>query len=253
MHLTSYKTKLVEAGDSLDKILSDSLPPLSERSIVIIASKIIATCENRFVKKLTGSKEEKYRLVEQESEYFLPPSSSRFELMLTVKGNWMFANAGIDESNADGQYILWPKDPQLSADLIWKFLREKYQLQNIGVIISDSRSLPFNWGVTGHGIAHCGFEVLQSYIGKPDLHGRIMKMEQLNVSQCITAAAALEMGEGDEQTPLVVVTDLPESVNFVDHEPTATEIAALHIELEDDIFAPLLTAVDWQKGGQKKE
>ena len=252
MLLKSYQTKLVQPGDELEDILSTSLPLLSERSIVVIASKIIATCENRFVKKITGEKSEKFALIEQEAEYFLPATASKYEVMLSVKGNWMFANAGIDESNADGQYILWPENPQLAAQQIWNFLRTKYGLHEVGITISDSRSLPLNWGVTGHAIAHCGFNPLQSYIGKPDLYGRLMKMEQLNVAQSITAAATVVMGEGAEQTPLAVASELPASIEFADHEPTEAELAQLHIDLADDIFAPLLTAVDWQKGGDGK-
>ena len=250
MKLTSVSTKLVTVDDNLEQVLSDSLPTLGERSIVVIASKIIATTQNRFVEKLTNTKEEKYRLIEQESEYYLPATASQYEVMLTVKGNWMFANAGIDESNANGQYLLWPDNPQAAAESIWHFLRKKYNLTELGVTVSDSRSLPLNWGVTGHAIAHCGFNPLYSYIGKPDLFGRPMKMEQLNVAQAITAAGALVMGEGAEQTPIAVASELPDSIEFLDHPPTAQELQALHISLEDDIFAPLLTAVTWQKGGK---
>ena len=252
MLLQSYQTKLVDSSDSLEDVIAGAITHVPERSVVVVASKIVATCENRFVPKKTGTKDEKYALVAQESEQYLPATASKYELMLTIKGNWMFANAGIDESNADGHYILWPKDPQQSANQIWHFLRRKYGVKEVGVTISDSRSLPLNWGVTAHAIAHCGFNPLRSYIGLPDLHGRLMKMEQLNVAQSITAAADIEMGEGAEQTPLAIASDLPNSVEFLDHEPTEKELAALHIELENDIFAPLLTAVEWQKGGSQK-
>ena len=179
-----------------------------------------------------------------------PPSvvtSSKYGVMLTIKGNWMFANAGIDESNANGQYLLWPKNPQESAAQIWNFLREKYHLKEVGVTISDSSSLPLNWGVTGHAIAYAGFNPLRNYIGKSDLFGRPLQMEQLNIAQSVTAAAVMEMGEGAEQTPLAIVTDLHD-VEFQDHVPTPSELAALKINLEDDIFAPILTKADWKKG-----
>ena len=114
--------------------------------------------------------------------------------------------------------------------------------------MSDSSSIPLNWGVTGHAIAHCGFNPLRSYIGKPDLFGRLMKMEQLNIAQSVTAAACMEMGEGAEQTPLAVVENLS-GVEFHDHVPTTAELAALHIEIEDDVYAPILTKADWKKGG----
>ena len=247
MKVTAYKTPLIKAKDDIFQVIADAIPYLPEKSVVVIASKIVSTCENRFVKKVTGDREEKHQLVRREAELYTDPHSSKYDLMLTVHRNWMFVNAGIDESNADNQYILWPKDPQQSVNQIWHFLREHYNIKEVGVTMSDSTSIPLNWGVMGHAIAHCGFEQLKSYIGKPDLFGRNMKMEQVNLAQGVTAAAVLEMGEGSESTPLAVVRDITDIV-FQDHPPTADELAALHVELEDDVFAPILTKAEWKKG-----
>jgi F420-0:gamma-glutamyl ligase len=251
MKVTAYKTRLVRSHDDLKKILVESIPSLPERSIVVIASKIFSTAENRFVPKTVKDekdKSEKHELARKEAEFYLDPHSSKYNLLLTIKRNWMFVNAGIDESNADNQYLLWPVDPQKSVNEVWSFLREHFGVQELGVTMSDSSSMPLNWGVTGHAIAYCGFNPLRSYIGKPDLFGRPMLMEQVNVMQSVTAAATLEMGEGNEQTPIAVVEDIKD-IQFQDHQPTEQELAALHIELEDDAFAPLLTTVKWQKGG----
>jgi F420-0:gamma-glutamyl ligase len=246
MHVVAFKTPIVKPGDDLFAVIAITLPSLEEKSIVVFASKIFATAENRFVPKVTGEKEEKQALARKEADLYLDPTSSKYNIMLTIKGNWMFANAGIDESNADGSYLLWPKDPQESANNTWAFLRKHYGVKEVGVTISDSSSLPLNWGVTGHAIAHCGFNPLRSYIGKLDLFGREMAMEQLNIAQSVTAAAVLEMGEGAEQTPFAVVSDL-HNVEFHDHAPTSAELAALRIDIEDDVFAPLLTKAEWKK------
>ena len=72
-------------------------------------------------------------------------------------------------------------------------------------------------------------------------------MEQLNIMQSVTAGAVMEMGEGDEQTPLGLVSDI-QNIEFLDHVPTETEIAALQIEMEDDAYAPILEKADWKKG-----
>jgi F420-0:gamma-glutamyl ligase len=56
------------------------------------------------------------------------------------------------------------------------------------------------------------------------------------------------MGEGNESTPLGLVTEI-KNIEFCDHEPTAQELADLKIELKDDVYAPLLEKVSWQKGG----
>ena len=212
----------------------------------MIASKIFSLCENRIIKKVSGTKEEKHGLVKQEAEYYLDPHSSKYNMMLTIKGNWMFVNAGIDESNAENQYSLWPKDPQKSVNNAWRFLRQHYHVKQVGVIMSDSKSFPLNWGVVGHGIAHCGFKTLKSYIGKPDLFGRLMKMEQANMVQGITVAAVLEMGEGAEQTPIAIVADIRDII-FQSQPPTAQELKSLKINLEDDAYAPLLASVEWKK------
>jgi F420-0:gamma-glutamyl ligase len=81
------------------------------------------------------------------------------------------------------------------------------------------------------------------------LNEKIDLMEQVNIMQSVTAAAVLEMGEGNESTPLGVVRDVKD-VEFLDHEPTATELAQLKIALEDDAYAPILTKAEWKKGGK---
>lgn len=251
MTIRAIKTPLVKAGDDICHIIAESIKVLPEKSVVVIASKIFSFCENRLVKKKSGTREEKHKLAKQEAEYYLDPHSSKYNLMLTIKGNWMFVNAGIDESNADNQYSLWPKDPQKSVNDVWKFLRSNYRINQVGVIMSDSKSFPLNWGVVGHGIAHCGFKALKNYIGRPDLFGRKMQMEKVNLVQSITAAGVLEMGEGSEQTPIAIATGV-KSIIFQSRPPTIKELKSLKIKLEDDAYAPILLRANWQKGSSEK-
>lgn len=247
MKVSAYSAPLIKAHDDLFKIIAQSIPSIPERSVLVIASKVFSTCEGRFVSKNSDDKEEKHTLVKKEAELYTEPHSSRYNLMLTVKRNWIFVNSGIDESNADGQFILWPTDPQKSVNDTWHFLRQHYSLSEVGVTMSDSGSIPLSWGVTGHAIAYCGFNPLRSYIGKPDLFGRIMQMEQVNVMQSVTAAATLEMGEGAERTPFGLVEGINQ-IEFLDHVPTAQELAAQKVSIEDDVFAPILTKAEWKKG-----
>lgn len=247
MTIQAIKTPLVKADDNIRHIIAESVRGLPEKSVVVIASKIFSFCENRLVKKKTGTPAEKHQLAKQEADYYTDPHSSKYNLMLTIKGNWMFVNAGIDESNADNQYSLWPKDPQKSVDDVWKFLRRYYHVKQVGVIMSDSKSFPLNWGVVGHGIAHSGFKALKSYIGKPDLFGRLMQMEKVNLVQSLAAAGVLEMGEGNEQTPIVIVSDI-KLIVFQSRPPTAKELKSLKINLKDDAYAPILLKANWQKG-----
>jgi dihydrofolate synthase / folylpolyglutamate synthase len=248
MKVTAFKTPLVKANDDLFQIIASSVPAIPERSILVIASKIVSTCENRFVAKTENDRLQKHELAKSEAEFYTDPHSSKYDLMLTIKRNWIFANAGIDESNADDRFILWPSDPQKSVNEIWAFLKAHYGIKEVGVTMSDSASMPLNWGVTGHAIAYCGFNPLRSYIGKPDLFGRLMKMEQVNVKESVTVAASLEMGEGAEGTPLGLVEDITE-MEFQDRVPTEEELVTQKISIEDDVFAPILIKAEWKKGG----
>lgn len=245
MQVTAYKTVVIQPGDNLEKVIAESISSLPERAVVAVVSKVVSTAENRIVPKKTGSREEKYALARQEADWYLDPHSSKYGLMLTIKDNWMFMFAGIDESNIKDGYLLWPTNPQEAANKLWNFFRNHYGLKEIGVIITDSTSSPLNWGVRGHAIAYCGFNPLFSYVGEPDLFGRPFQFEQLNIMQSVAAFAALAMGEGNESTPFSVITDIPK-IEFLDHVPTPTELAALHIDLDDDAYQPLLAAANWQ-------
>lgn len=245
MQVIAIKTPLIQANDNLEEIIKTALPKIEERSVIVIASKAFSTCEGRFVSK-TGDPNQKFELIKSEADFYTDPHSSKYNLMMTIKRNMLFVNAGIDESNANNQFLLWPSDPQESVNKIWRFLRQYYGLKEIGVTMSDSASFMLNWGVVGRAIAYCGFNPLKSYIGKPDLFGRPMAMEQTNVMHSITDAAVLEMGEGNEQQPIAVVTNISQ-IEFLDHEPTIEELNKLNINLEDDAFAPILTKAEWQK------
>ncbi len=244
MLVKPYKTKKVLEGDNLFEILESSLPKLEENSVVAVTSKIIAICEGRVA---VDTEEERDKLVEEEAEYYLPRHSNKYDFCISIKHNTFTATAGIDRSNGNGKLVLWPKDPQKAVNDIREFLRRKYNLKNIGVITTDSKTSPLRWGVTGVAIAHTGFNALKSYIGKPDVFGRPLHFEKLNIADSLATATVAVMGEGDEQTPLAVATDIP-FVEFQDRNPTQEELDMLHIELEDDVFYPLITAVDWKKG-----
>jgi Uncharacterized conserved protein len=164
---------------------------------------------------------------------------------LTIKHNLLVPSAGVDESNTNGYYVMWPKDPQSSANLCWQFLRERFHVTNLGVIITDSTSSPIRWGVTGKCIAYCGFRGLNSKIGEPDLFGRKLRMTQINVADALAAAAVLCMGESNEQTPIAIIEDLP-FVKFEQCPPTSEEINSIHIDIKDDLYGQLLAGVEWK-------
>jgi len=245
MKVTPIKThKITKKDKDIFKILDRYLPKLLEKSVIAVTSKIIAICEGRVVRKDLATKDE---LTKQEAEWYLPRHLSKYDFCISIKHNTFTASAGVDESNGNGYYVLWPKDPQKSANVIRLHLKQRFNLKNIGVIITDSKTTPLRWGVTGVALAHSGFSALNSYIGKPDVFGRLLKAEKLNVADTLATAAVGVMGEGNEQTPLAIIEDLP-FVKFHDRNPTEKEIASLSISIEDDLYTPLLRSVKWKKG-----
>jgi len=159
------------------------------------------------------------------------------------------AAAGIDESNGAGYYILWPKNPARSAEKIRKFLKKKFNLKNLGVIITDSKVTPLRRGVVGVAIAYSGFKPLKDYRGTKDLFGRKFEMETSDIPDSLATAAVFEMGEGAENTPVAVITDIP-YLEFVEkrYNPKNPDLK-FEIQEKEDLYYPFLSSVPWKKGG----
>ena len=114
MKIKAIKTHKITAKDAdILSILGKYMPKPKEKSVVVVTSKIIAICEGRVACPSTTNKDE---LIKKEAEYYLPRSSSKYNCLLTIKKNALAVSAGVDESNANGLYILWPKDPQAAAN-----------------------------------------------------------------------------------------------------------------------------------------
>ncbi len=249
MIVQSYKTPKITAPANLFDILDANLPRLKEKSVVVVTSKIVSICQGRVVKNDgTVNKEE---LIRKESAlYMQDPAVEKWGIILTVKNDTLIASAGIDESNGNGYFILWPQDIPEICTHIWKHLREKHQVKDLGVIISDSHTTPLRWGTTGIGIGWCGFSPLNNYIDTPDIFGRNLHVTRASILDGLSAAAVAVMGEGREQTPLAVISDIP-FVSFSEVPPSKEEIKDFHISLAEDIFAPLIDSAKWQKGDAK--
>lgn len=241
----AIKTTPVSPGDNLFAILDADLPTLVEQSIVVVTSKIVSLSQNRVVK--TDTSIDKQALIAQEADFVLDDDPARnYGITLTITNDLLIPSAGIDESNGNGYYILWPKDPQKAVCEIWTHLKNKHGLTELGVILTDSRVTPMRWGTIGLGLAWCGFEPLHDYRGAPDIYGHTLRVTKQSVLDGLAAAAVLTMGEGNEQTPLALITEVP-FVTFTKSAPTREEVEALTISKEEDIFAPLLDSPKWKK------
>lgn len=253
MIVKAIKTHIITEEDKdLFKILDQYINELSENSIVVVTSKIVSICEGSILKIEEGTNDQlpaKEKLIQENSQLYLPRASSKYNISFTVTNNILSASAGIDESNGNGFYILWPKNAQESANSVREYLAKKFNLKKLGVVITDSKTTPLRWGVTGIALSHSGFKALNDYVGKPDLFGRPFVYEKLNIADSIASAAVLEMGEGSEQTPLAVINEL-KNIEFQDRNPSEDELQGSKISIDDDLFAPFLKNADWQEGGR---
>lgn len=247
MIVTAIKTERVSPEkQSLSDFLDRSLVSLSENSLVVITSKVVALCEGRFIAKTNSITDD---LISIEADYYLPKDSSPYGVPLTIRDNTFVARAGIDASNTDGVYSLLPIDSYATARMVRKYLIERFRVNNIGVIISDSHSLPLRRGVTGVAIGWSGFVGLKGYENTPDIFGHAFTTHT-NIVDALATSAVLAMGEGAEQTPLAVITDIS-FVEFCANSPTEEELAFFKPKLEDDLFAPLLNYSQLKKGKLK--
>lgn len=245
MNVVAIKTeKITKDSISLFDLLDKYITQMEENSILAVTSKIVAICEGNMVSVDETTKDE---LVREEADLYLPKEENKYGVYITVKDNILAATAGIDESNTDGYFVLWPKDPQVTANEIREYLVRRFNLKKVGVIITDSKTTPLRWGVTVLPISHSGFKALNSLIGTPDLFGRNLKMTQVAISDGLAGAAGLVMGEGTEQTPLAIITDIP-FVEFQDRNPNEDELKALKIDIDEDVYSTFLKSVDWKKG-----
>jgi F420-0:gamma-glutamyl ligase len=153
----------------------------------------------------------------------------------TITHNSWVSSAGIDGSNAKDHWILYPNDPFKSAKTIWKYLKDKSGVKNLGLIITDSHSQPLRGGAVGFALAYWGFNPLKNYIGTKDIFGYTLKVSRMDIASNLAAAATFVMGEGKEQTPIAIISDLNKRVEFSNQKPNTTWHM---IPPEKDMFSP---------------
>lgn len=244
MTIRCIKTHKIEPDESLINILDRYIPPLTEGSVVAVTSKVVALAEGRVVKIGSINKE---TLIEKEADRYLPAKLNQYGIHLTIVDNILIASAGIDESNTNGYYVLWPANPEASAQSILDHLKRRDQVKKLGIIITDSKTTPLRWGTTGFALTSAGFEPLKNYIGQPDIFGRPLQVTQTNLADGLAATAVLAMGEGNEQTPIAIISEPP--VNFTDSQ-SEVGVANFNLAIDPtkDIYTELFVSPHWQEG-----
>ncbi len=239
MKIEPIKTDIIKEKQDLLALISEQVSDLEEKSILVITSKIVSICEGSVFP--IKEKEKKDLIIEQADKFFISK-----ERIFTIKDGFLVSASGIDESNGNENYILWPKNSQKTANKVRRYLQKKFSVSEIGVIITDSRSMPFRRGVVGMALAYSGFSPLKDYRGKKDLFGRKIKFVCSNVVDSLSIAAVMTMGECGEKTPLAKITEIP-FVRFKKQNPTAKELKLMNVSQEEDIYAPFYKKIPWKK------
>lgn len=229
MIVKPIRTKVFKEGENLATFTSRYLNKLTEKLIVVITSKIVALAERRVA--IAEDSKAKARLIKKESDFALPTK----HVWMTLKDGVVMASAGIDESNAQGKLILLPKDSFKIARLLRKKLQQKYGIKNLGILITDSRTMPLRAGVIGVAVGYAGFRGVKDYKGQKDIFGRKFKFSSVDVADSLATAAVLVMGEGREQCPLAIITEAP--VEFSEK----VYRKELEIAIQDDMYLPLFS------------
>ena len=227
MIIQPIKTHVFNEGDDLFVFITDYFKKLPEKSAIVVTSKIVALAEKRTA--IAKSAQIKAKLIRAESELAIPTKY----VWLTVKDGMVMASAGIDESNANGKLILLPKDSFKTARFLRNKLRQRYSVRHLGVLITDSRTMPLRAGVTGVAVGYAGFRGIKDYRGTPDIFGRKFKFSRTNIADSLAAAAVLVMGEGNERQPLAIIKKAP--VEFCNK----VKRAELSINIQEDMYRPL--------------
>jgi coenzyme F420-0:L-glutamate ligase/coenzyme F420-1:gamma-L-glutamate ligase len=223
---------LVEPGNELASMTSDACLKagiaLNDGDVVVIAQKIVSKAEGRYVNlsDVTPSAQSKAlaiqlkkdpRLVElvlSESTQIIRAENN--VLIVAHRLGYIMANAGIDQSNishAEGERaLLLPIDPDGSAAHIKERLDRTFNIE-CGVVINDSFGRPWRNGVVGVAIGAAGVNSLQSFVNRPDLFGRPLRVTEIATADEIAASASLLMGQAAEGCPVVILRGLKRSAN----------------------------------------
>ncbi len=226
MFVKPIKTKVFQEGEDLFIFIKRYIKKIPEKSVIVVTSKIVALAEKNTV--INDGSVNKEDLIKSESEWALPTKY----VWLTVKDGMLMASAGIDESNADGRFILLPKDSFKSASILRKKLMAHYKLKSLGILITDSRTMPLRSGITGVALGYVGFKGIKDYIGQKDIYGRKFKFSRVDMADSLAAAAVLTMGEGSECQPLAIINQAP--IEFCDR----VNRNELKIDIQDDMYKP---------------
>ena len=217
MELIPLKTGLLRKGDDLAAALRRA-GDVRPGDIVVVTSKVVATCEDAFYDLTTIPVSDQARAEAETTGRSPEFCQAVLEETARMDGNVVgrcpgallclvrpakdmhivAANAGMDQSNVpDGTALGWSRDSAASA----KRLREEL---GCAVIVIDSCCTPLRTGIDAFALACAGVDPVRDERGKPDLFGKPLRITRDAVADELASAASLLMGNAGQATPAVI-------------------------------------------------
>lgn len=196
----------ITTDDDIAALILDSVDLISG-DILVVAQKIVSKAEGRMIHLdeirpgllacgIAGEYEKDPRVVEVVLREASQIVRMKNGIIITkLSSGHVCANSGVDTSNVPlGCVLPLPVDCNASARRIaydiWTITRV-----HVGVIVSDTVGRPFRNGQTDIALGCSGVLPLLNHVGKPDTHGRIMKVSVTAVADQLAGAAEIVMGK----------------------------------------------------------
>ncbi len=217
----------IRPGDDLPAMIIAALQTaeltLQPGDVLVVSSKIVSKCENRYVdlrdvlpsdraRRLAEKTLKDPRLVELVLRESVEVSrTTPHVLIVRHRLGFTSANAGIDQSNTgyanSNMVLLLPEDPDASAARLADEIEDRLGIRP-AVVISDTHGRPFRLGNLNVAIGISGLPPVVDQRGQPDLFGRTLQATVTAVADQVAAAAGLVSGEADEGQPVILMRGL---------------------------------------------
>jgi coenzyme F420-0:L-glutamate ligase/coenzyme F420-1:gamma-L-glutamate ligase len=221
----------VKKGDNLGLIIGEALDnqfiKLEENDVICVAHKIFSKAEGNIVSlgEISPSREaleigsqlnkdpRKVEVILRESikviRSFKRENQSEGTMICQHKLGFICANSGVDQSNIEERdaVITIPKDPDKSADELRSFLSKKFNLDKLGVIMTDTFGRPWRIGQLNVTVGLSGVPATKKNQGTLDAWGKDLFVTEPAFCDEISAASGLLM-QKSAKTPVILFNGL---------------------------------------------